>query len=43
MKRKGDLDLLSAPELYEYLKKNEKIEYDARNETFLYKVCYDKE
>ncbi|KAG0053399.1 hypothetical protein BGZ83_001165 [Gryganskiella cystojenkinii] len=40
LKRKGKVDFDSAPELYDHLKKNDKVEYNARDGTFVYKPTY---
>ncbi|KAG0305212.1 hypothetical protein BGZ98_004470, partial [Dissophora globulifera] len=40
LKRKGNIDLDAKPELYQLLKLNEKINFDERNDTFVYKPTY---
>ena len=38
LKRKGNIDLESKPDLYQLLKSNDKVSYDERDGTFVYKV-----
>jgi hypothetical protein len=40
MRIRGKIDLDAKPQLYQMLKLNEKVEFNERDGTFVYKVCH---